>query len=53
MLVTDKDAKSLDIGKLAVFEGVKDFPVRVKCATLVWRALESALENDGESISTE
>lgn len=53
MLVTDKDAKSLDIGKLAVFEGVKGFPVRVKCATLVWRALESALENDGESISTE
>jgi nitrogen fixation NifU-like protein len=33
------------LGKLAVFSGVKDFPARVKCATLPWRALEAILES--------
>jgi len=32
------------LGKLAVFGGVKDFPARVKCATLPWRALEAIME---------
>ena len=32
------------LGKLAVFGGVKEFPTRVKCATLPWRALEVILE---------
>lgn len=41
------------LGKLKVFEGVKQFPVRVKCAALVWRALEDALENNAGEISTE
>ena len=38
--------------KLRVFEGVKKFPARVKCATLIWRALEAALSGNKE-ISTE
>ena len=33
------------LGKLAVFSGVKDFPTRVKCATLPWRTLEMILED--------
>lgn len=38
------------LGKLAVFGGVKDFPTRVKCATLPWRALEVILEGvDGKA----
>lgn len=44
------------LGKLAVFGGVKDFPTRVKCATLPWRALEIILQDvDGKSgtVSTE
>lgn len=42
------------LGRLAVFEGVKKFPVRVKCAALVWRALEGALSPKSEqTISTE
>ena len=42
------------LGRLAVFEGVKKFPVRVKCAALVWRALEGALANEQNTkISTE
>jgi len=35
------------LGKLKIFEGVKKYPVRVKCATLIWRALEDALEIQG------
>jgi nitrogen fixation NifU-like protein len=32
------------VGKLKLFEGVKQFPVRVKCATLIWQALGDALK---------
>ncbi|HZU33589.1 MAG TPA: SUF system NifU family Fe-S cluster assembly protein [Candidatus Angelobacter sp.] len=42
-----------DLGKLAVFAGVSEFPLRVKCATLAWHALRAALRGDQEAISTE
>jgi nitrogen fixation NifU-like protein len=42
-----------DLGKLAVFSGVSEFPVRVKCATLAWHTLQAALEGKQEKISTE
>jgi nitrogen fixation NifU-like protein len=42
-----------DIGKLAAFSGVSEFPVRVKCATLAWHTLHAALEGKQESVSTE
>ena len=43
------------MGKLKIFEGVKQFPVRVKCAALVWRALEDALDDkkSKHEVSTE
>lgn len=41
------------LGKLTVFSGVQDFPVRVKCATLAWHTLKAALENKQEAVSTE
>ncbi len=42
------------VGKLSVFSGVRDYPARVKCATLVWHTLKSALNNGGnKTISTE
>lgn len=41
------------LGKLAVFAGVAEFPVRVKCATLAWHTLKAALEHDDKSVSTE
>ena len=44
-LVTKDDSEKDLLGKLIVFEGVKQYPVRVKCAALVWRALEDALNN--------
>jgi nitrogen fixation NifU-like protein len=41
------------IGKLAVFSGVREFPVRIKCATLAWHALLAALENSSQPVTTE
>jgi nitrogen fixation NifU-like protein len=41
------------LGKLAVFSGVCEFPVRVKCATLPWHTLKAALEGEGQPVSTE
>jgi len=41
------------LGKLAVFAGVSEFPVRVKCATLAWHTLEAALEGKQNSVTTE
>jgi nitrogen fixation NifU-like protein len=42
-----------DLGKLVVFSGVREFPVRVKCATLAWHTLRAALRGAGEVVSTE
>jgi nitrogen fixation NifU-like protein len=42
-----------DIGKLAVFAGVAEFPVRVKCATLPWHTLRTALDGGEEPATTE
>lgn len=54
-LVTKGTTQEQDnrLGKLRVFEGVRKFPVRVKCAALVWRTLEDALSGDHGQISTE
>lgn len=43
----------VELGKLEALEGVKEFPTRVKCATLAWHALSSALGEQGEPVSTE
>jgi len=42
-----------EMGKLAAFSGVSEFPLRVKCATLAWHALRAALRGDKEAVSTE
>jgi nitrogen fixation NifU-like protein len=42
-----------ELGKLSVFSGVREYPIRIKCATLAWHALMAALENQGERVSTE
>lgn len=41
-----------ELGKLAVFQGVHEFPMRVKCASLAWHTMKAALEGGG-SVSTE
>jgi nitrogen fixation protein NifU and related proteins len=54
-LVTGKsgDVDPERLGKLAVFAGVSEFPVRVKCATLCWHTARAALEGKEEPVSTE
>jgi nitrogen fixation NifU-like protein len=55
-LVTQGPASGVDpdsVGKLAVFSGVWEFPARVKCASLAWHTLKSALEGKAEKVSTE
>jgi nitrogen fixation NifU-like protein len=42
-----------ELGKLGVFAGVREFPARVKCATLAWHTLHAALEGEGQTVSTE
>jgi nitrogen fixation protein NifU and related proteins len=55
MVTGDHDAAPdpLELGKLAVFSGVSEFPVRVKCASLPWHTLRAALEGTGETVTTE
>ncbi len=48
--VHDAEAR---LGKLAVFEGVRQYPARVKCASLAWHTLRSAVDAKDEVISTE
>ena len=49
----DFASKIEELGKLAVFQGVRDYPVRVKCATLPWHTLRAALKNQDKPASTE
>lgn len=51
LLTTDVPAAK-ELGKLVVFCGVREYPARVKCATLAWHTLRSAL-NNGETATTE
>jgi len=53
-LVTGKGVANLEeLGKLAAFAGVSEFPMRVKCATLPWHTLQAALEGGRVAVSTE
>lgn len=49
----EADEVKEDLDKLAVFSGVREFPMRVKCATLPWHTLKAALDNQTELVSTE
>ena len=44
---------TLDLGKLAALSGVREFPVRVKCASLCWHTLNAALARQSKPVSTE
>ncbi|HIG00807.1 MAG TPA: SUF system NifU family Fe-S cluster assembly protein [Myxococcales bacterium] len=55
-MVTSSPNSQIDtsaLGKLAVFAGVREFPMRVKCATLAWHTLRAALDADGSVAHTE
>ena len=48
-----QDGNRVDLGKLRALTGVRDYPSRVKCATLAWHALKSALRQDKTPATTE
>lgn len=56
-LVTGQGANTVipaaDLGKLQVLTGVRDYPARVKCATLAWHTVQAALKNAATPVSTE
>jgi nitrogen fixation NifU-like protein len=52
-LLTTDTPVTKDLGKLVVFCGVRDYPARVKCATLAWHTLKSALDGVAEPVTTE
>ena len=55
-LVTGNPNEKVDapeLGKLAVFSGVREFPMRIKCATLCWHTLRAALDEDHAVAHTE
>ena len=48
----DEEAEENNLGRLTIFSGVRDFPARVKCASLSWHTMHAALNNEG-TVSTE
>jgi nitrogen fixation NifU-like protein len=47
------DGPGPDLGKLEAFSGVREFPIRIKCATLPWHTFRAALEGGDRTVSTE
>jgi len=54
-MLTHHDSKidPMSLGKLGALSGVREFPARVKCATLCWHTLQAALQNQSQPVSTE
>ncbi len=53
MVTGRKQLSNGDLGKLAVFSTVSEFPMRVKCATLAWHTLQAALKGEDKTVTTE
>ena len=53
LLAGEQGGTPEDIGKLAVFSGVREYPMRVKCATLAWHTLRAAAQNETQPVKTE
>jgi nitrogen fixation protein NifU and related proteins len=49
MVTTPPDVEVEDLGKLSALAGVREFPVRVKCASLAWHTLKAALEHSDKA----
>lgn len=50
---TNKEPDFEKLGKMAVFAGVREFPTRVKCASLVWHTVIAAMKDDDNLVTTE
>jgi nitrogen fixation NifU-like protein len=53
LITGEAGGKGTDLGKLKVFAGVKDYPVRVKCASLAWHTLQAALLKETNTVTTD
>lgn len=53
MLTGVAEEQGVELGKLLVFEGVREYPVRVKCATLAWHTLHAAVDSNDDAVTTE
>lgn len=53
LVIGESKLDEADLGRLAAFSGVSEFPARVKCASLAWHTLKTALEGKQESVTTE
>jgi nitrogen fixation protein NifU and related proteins len=54
MVTSTPDSPLPDLGKLSVFAGVREFPTRIKCASLAWHTMKAAVAHEGEApVSTE
>ena len=52
-MLTEANGGAAEVGKLAVFAGVREFPSRIKCVTLAWHTLQAALNGVAEPVSTQ
>ncbi|MEM1244733.1 MAG: Fe-S cluster assembly sulfur transfer protein SufU [Acidobacteriota bacterium] len=53
VLIGEAELGDADLGKLEALTGVREYPVRIKCATLPWHALRAAIEGEEEQVTTE
>jgi len=54
MITSDHDVPAADLGKLSVFAGVREFPTRIKCASLAWHTMKAAVAHQTDApVSTE
>ncbi len=49
----EQEGDDVELGKLEALTGVRNYPVRIKCATLPWHTVKAAIENRGETVTTE
>ena len=53
LITSDDELDISDLGKLAALAGVRDYPARVKCASLCWHTLHSVIQGDESPVTTE
>ena len=54
MITSDPGTPPADLGKLSVFAGVREFPTRIKCASLAWHTMKAAVAHETDApVSTE
>jgi len=53
LIMNERTDAGTQLGKLTVLSGVREYPARVKCATLAWHTLHTALRDEGATATTE